>query len=486
MTRIYWLSEKAGFFVERRNGMTQNHLSSNCTDTLISLFPSAKRVKGRFGFSSAMSMLFIVLMVFIMTGCGSSSSSTPSSLPPLTDALWIGFQDGETGDWEEIELPDNKVLDIAELSPTDGKYGLAVVLASEEDQSVTSITILTTVNELPAIDFNGISSGVERATLQVEVQEPSDFPGGSYVRLNLLGDYAGISPGSFPYTRSFDREPGTYDLIVTRADSYDDTPTHLEEHRDLTLTDGTTLEETIASDEFNVSNALTGPYAITVLNEDSSTMDRSLYDGEVTLLTANNTEAELGEKEMTDSTDLSYAALGSLHTNDIYILHIYIEPDDNSVISYFEGFDTAEDKNVTPPSAPFVGTFAATTVSGNLLPGLTGTAYANAIGYTTQFDGTADEIDYRASGHVSFERTDVDISFVTPDLSSAPGWNARWSIPDTATMEVTAVSVQVSETGANLEDFANWYLGETVRLEDGEWLASIANIVYGDSGGGSL
>ena len=485
MTRIYWLNEKAGFFVERRNGMTQNHLSSNCTDTLISLFPSAKRVKGCFGFSSAMNMLFIALMVFIMAGCGSSSNSTSDSLPPLTDAFWIGFQDGETGDWEEIELPDNKILDIAELSSTDGEYGLAVVLASAEAQRVTSVTILTTVDELPAIDFNGISSAVESATLQVEVEEPSDFPGGSYVRLNLHGDYTGISSG-FPYTRSFDQEPGTYDLIVTRADSYDDTPTHLEERRDLTLTDGDTLGETIASDAFDVSNALTGPYAITVLNEDSSTMDRTLYDGDVTLLTANNTEAELGEKEMTDSTDLSYAALGSLHANDIYILHIYIEPDDNSVISYFEGFDTAEDKNVTPPSAPFVGTYAATTVSGNLLPGLTGTAYADAIGYTTQFNGTADEIDYRASGHVSFERTDKDISFVTPDLSSAPGWNARWSIPDTATMESTAVSVQVSETGANLEDFANWYLDETLRIEDGEWLASIANIVYGDGGGGSL
>jgi hypothetical protein len=490
MTKIYWLNEKARFFVERRNGMTKDLLSSNCTDTVISLFPSAKRVKGRFGFSPAVNILLIVLMVFMMAGCGSSSSSSSNSLPPLTDALWIGFQNGEDGDWQEIELPENNVLDIAGLNPTDGKYGLAVVLASAAAQRVTSFTILATVSELPEVNFNELFPIEESATLQVTLEEPAGFTN-SYVRLNLHGDYSGVSSG-FTYTRSFYKTPGTYDLIVTRADSYDDTPTHLEERRDLTLTDGVTLEETIASDTFDGSNALLGPYSIRVLNEDSSTMDRSLYDGDVTLLTANDTEAELGEKETDDNTNIPYAALGSLlDADDIYMLHISIEPDDNSFITYFEGFDTAGDKDVTPPSDPLAGEFDSVTSGDNLLPGLTGTTYTDAIGYTTQYYGTADGVDYRVSGHVSLGRSvayisGTDISFFIPELSSAPGWAARWSIPITATMDYTAVSVQVGETGVTLENFADWYFGGTSRLADGEWFASIAKIVYSDSGGGNL
>ena len=476
--------------------MTKNLLSSNCTATDTSLFLSAKRAKERFDFSSAMNMLFIVLMVFIMAGCGSSSSSSSNSLPPLTDAFWVALQDGESGDWEEIDIPADGVLNISDhisAGNTEGKYGVAIVRASATEQRVDSFTVLTTVNELPEIDFNVISSDLGSATLQVEVEEPStsDFPSGSYVRLNLHDDYTGISSG-FTYTQSFTKTPGTYDLIVTRADSYDDTPTHLAERRDLTLTEGATLEETIASDEFNISNALDGPYTITVLNgrtsDTTDSWDSNLFDGEVNLLTAHDTEAELGEKNFSD-TNFRYAALGSslLAGSDIYMLNIYIEPDDNSCISYFEGFRTEGDKEVTPPSDPFLGAFTTTTVGANLLPGLTGTAYADAIGYTTQFDGRADGIDYLVSGHVSAARTaGDDISFVLPDLSSAPGWSARWSLPATATMDYTAASVQVGEIGVTLENFTDWYFTDTTRLANGEWFASIANFVYGDSGGEPL
>ena len=396
----------------------------------------------------------------------------------------LGTVSVETGgiafQWED------GVLNISD-SGGDGSYGLMVVMASGQRQTVTSFALLTTLNELSEarLPMNEEESG----TLQVELEEPAgsnDF----WVRSYLEDDDEYST--AFPSTLSFEKQPGTYDLIVTRADSYSALPTHLEARRGLSLTAGVTLEQTIASDAFDSSNELSGPYTIRVLNADSSPMTRALYHGDVNLLTLNNTEAELVAANQDDDTDITYTALGGLlNATDIYSLYLNIEPDETSEISYFEGFRNEGDKNVTPPSEPFAGSFDSRTSGGILLPGLTATAYADAVGYTAEYSGTADEVEYSVSAHFSAERSAeyssaTTLSFIMPDFGSTPGWNSRWSIPDTAVMERTVASVQIGEAGITLQDFIDWYLGDKLFLDDGEWLSSIAEVEYGEGTGGNL
>ena len=105
---------------------------------------------------------------------------------------------------------------------------------------------------------------------------------------------------------------------------------------------------------------------------DSSPMDRSLYDGTVSLLTLNNTTAELVAQSPNSETAITYAALGGmLNAADVYLLNLGIDPDDATYISYFEGFRVEGDKTVTPPSDPFAGDFDVHTSGGILLPGMT-------------------------------------------------------------------------------------------------------------------
>ncbi|MBN2429235.1 MAG: hypothetical protein JXK94_12945 [Deltaproteobacteria bacterium] len=451
-----------------------------------------------------------ILLILVLAGCGSSSSS--NDLPPIEDALWIGIQGGSDGAWQEFisvgtmeELNalglqqaatggvafqwDNGVLHISD-DDGDGKYGLVVVMALASSQRVTSFALQTTVSELSSLDFNELLPQEESATLQVEVEEPTGF-GSSYIRLSLHDDYEGISSG-FTYSQSFEKPPGTYDLIVTRANSFSELPTHLEARRNLSLTDGGTLTETIAGDVFDVANALSGPYTIQVLNADNNPMDKSLYRGDVNLLTANHTEAELGDKSTSDNTDLTFTTLGALlGPEDVYLLYLGIEPDDASFISYFQGFRSEGNKIVKPPSDPLDGAFDSQTSGGKLLPGLTGTTYTDAIGYTTQYFGTAEDVDYQISMHVSqgrsAEYTNVtNISFFMPDLTSTQGWNSRWSVPDTAVMDYALASAQVGAAGIDLEDLINWYLGGTSYLGEDEWFASIAKFEYGEGAGGPL
>ena len=450
----------------------------------------------------------LMVLVSLVAGCGSGSSST--SLQPIEDAIWIGIQGGENGSWEEFisvsspeELNDlgtqyaetsgvtfrweDEVISISS-SGGDEKYGIIIVSASASNQKVFSIVLQTTISELSRMELPVNEN--ENGTLQVDVEEPAGFAS-SFVRLFLEDENKRVYSSEFPSRETFSVKPETYDLIVTRSDSYSDTPTHLEARRDLLLSAGTTLTETVSNAAFDATNALSGPYTIQTLNNDSSTMDRSLYWGGVSLQTFNGTETELSAYIDDGDADISYAVLGSLlDVTDVYCLELSIEPDATSDISYFEGFRSEENKTVTPPSEPFTGSFVSNLTNGSLLPGLIGTTYADAIGYTIGYEGTANsgtesEADYTFNFHISEERaaevtSGTDISITSPDFSSVSGWKSRWSIPETVVMGSTAASVQVGSSGITLQDFINWYIKDSPWLDDGEWFASIAEIQSGE------
>jgi hypothetical protein len=76
------------------------------------------------------------------------------------------------------------------------------------------------------------------------------------------------------------------------------------------------------------------------------------------------------------------------------------------------------------------------------------------------------------------------ISFHSPDIASIEGWNSRWSIPGTAAMDWTIVSVQLGDT--DLSILASWFYTDHPGFLNESWFASIYNIESEEEGGGAL
>jgi hypothetical protein len=229
------------------------------------------------------------------------------------------------------------------------------------------------------------------------------------------------------------------------------------------------------------------PNRITLSDTYKITVDSisDMEEAEVFLLTANNTAARLGytpygETPAIDYVDYKALPSEDLSAGDLYMVMVSLDLDDDSFITYFEGFETAEDKTIAPPGL-FDGELLSDTSTGFLRLGLSATAYGDAIGYTIEYTNTGNGIEYRVTSHVSsgwFDGTSVE--FLMPDMRTAPGWQTNWSIPTTAELDWAFVSAQAGSTGSNLQDFADWYISGTPHVAADQWFASSVNSYAGD------
>lgn len=422
---------------------------------------------------------FVVLFaLFVSTGCGGSGSSAQPE-DPLTDAEWIGFRDGD-GAWQDLELPESGVLvfddDTTGTRVTDaqGRYTLVSMRAFGASQRVMLVTLQSTVSESTQLDFSDFMATGEQAFLDVTV---SGLGVNEVADLYLADEDNSRSSDGLV---SFYDNAGTYDLVATRSsDSQTHLPSDMVIRHDLTLSSGTTSNETI---DFVAPGLITlsGPNQITVNNAENA-----LGDGEVFLLTKNYTAARLGYTPYSGSTpisDIDFMALPTekLSTGDLYMVRVSLDLDDDSFITYFEGFGTAGNMTIDPPGL-FDGELLSDTSTGFLLLGLSATAYGDAIGYTTEYTGTGNGIEYGVTCHVSsgwFDGTSVE--FLMPDMRTAPGWQTNWSIPTTAELDWAYVSAQAGSTGSNLQDFADWYISRTPHVAADQWFASSVNSYAGD------
>ena len=431
------------------------------------------------GFAMIAAMM-LALFLFSTLGCGDSDSdpvATPTPPPtPLTDAVWTAFQDGD-GPWREIDFPQSGLFEPT-VTDSQGRYGLALLRADAGSRRVILQTLQTTSAELPRIDIDRLSMN-GNAGLQIDVAEPENFDDSS-VRL-YCGNYDDWAY-AFPFSNTTAMAPGIYDLILTQMESDLPFPTRMLVRRDLDLIAGITLEQTISSADLDGSTALSGPHTIDVQGE-SGSLDSSSYTATVQLSTANRTQAELGYKSAFDP-QLRYTAFDdSLNAGDVYLLNLDITTDDDHWIGYYEGFSAAGDRTATPPTKIFDGAFVPDTSSGSLIPGMADIPVienANVIGYTIQFEGTGNDIDYSALGHISKARIGSGVSFSMPDLSTAPGWDPNWSMPADTVPEYSTASAHTGSDGNRLQVFADWYFNDTPHLQDGEWFAVSSETIVHD------
>ena len=183
---------------------------------------------------------------------------------------------------------------------------------------------------------------------------------------------------------------------------------------------------------------------------------------------------------------IDYMALpaSDLAAGDHYMAELSIEPGENRYITYFEGFSTAADRTATPPGV-FDGELSSDLTTGYLLPGLSGSAYPDAIGYTVQYEASANNIEYSVTSHVSngwLDTTSGEVEFTMPDSRAAAGWNTLWSIPQGAQMNWAYVSAQAGSAGSTLAEFMQWYLLGAPLVDDGQWFASSVKGYGGNSG----
>lgn len=426
-------------------------------------------------------IIFIFLLFLFAAGCNDSdpgSGDDPGTDTPLTDAEWIAFQDGD-GPWQEIEIPETGIF-IPTVTDSEGRYGLAYLLADAADQRVVMQTILTTTTELPQIDVSAVLEG-NSINFQVTVEEPQNLAD-STVNIYVGDDEAAVSSG-FTYTRTFSKTPGTYDLFVTQSTSGVAYPTNYIARRNIDLTTSA-AEETISTANFNSITALTGPYTVTVQGTDSE-LDSSVYRGGVELITTNLTEAELGYKSTADAS-LQYSALDTpLTGDDIYLAYLDIELEDNDDVyydaSYYEGFLDAGDITLSPLMVNFDVTFDFNTDTGNTLPGISGIPSIGTgvvLGYMLSYQGSVEDgIEYYTVSYVSAGRVGDATSISMPDLSSSEGWSDNWSVPDDITTENVQASVNIGPDSSIFRTMANWFSNDVVRFEDGEWFAVLRKSV---------
>ncbi len=442
---------------------------------------------------SIFSIIFLALFLLFTAGCNDSdpvnNSDTVSDSDTdgdtetgatLTDAEWIVFQDGD-GPWQEIEIPETGIF-IPTVTDSEGRYGIAYLAADAADQEVVLLTILATTAELPQIDVSVLVED-NGAELQVTVEEPENLAN-SGVDLYLGWEYD--SAYGFPYTGTFTKRPGTYDLFATQTASVSNYPTNYIARRDIDLTAGATVEETITAADFDSSAAFSGPYTVSVQGPDGE-LDSAVYDGEVRLITTNLTEVELGDKDEI-GTSLQYSAMGNpLTGDDTYLVSLDMLLEETDGVEYhadyYEGFVDEGDITVSPLLETFDVTFNFNTGTDNTtleisdIPDIgTGTVLAYVASYIGRVE---DGIYYTTSNITSAGRVQDASSFSIPDLSSEEGWSDIWSIPDNLAWYEAGAVVYLGSENTHIQDAANWFSNEVLRLEDGEWFARLSKVIGG-------
>ncbi len=443
---------------------------------------------------SIYAFIILSLSFLFLTGCNDSDSLPPDDeVPPiveqLTDAEMMLFQDGD-GDWRQIdesELTEAGIF-IPPVTDSQGRYGLAYLVADAEDQRVQIVTLQITTAELPQIDVSrALEEGVttDTAALEINVGEPD--LAGSRVHI-FLRDEGSSSNFDFTCTYS-DLHPGNYDLFLTQTESEKKYPATLFARRDLELDADDTLVQDITTADLADSIDLTGPYTVTVLDQQSGDpLDSNIFDGNVGLFTTNLTYVELGDKYVSDP-DLKYTALGTpLTDNYIYILDLDIEIDDNHSLYYVEAFLDEGNKEITLPVQldDFNLTFAEDISTGSLLPGMhiSDIEDVTVMGYIISFEGNINGIRYYSKSYISASRQ-TDTSFFMPDLSSAEEWESNWSMPADIETEYYSIHAYIGSGNfidQSLQDASDWGYDEALyqQLEDGDWFAHLSESTYLD------
>lgn len=435
----------------------------------------ARKKTGR-GFGH--SLILCVLAAVVLLGTTGCSDSDSDDLV-LTDALWVAFQDGE-GAWQEIEIPQDMSFDAEELvTDPEGRYSLAIVSAraaegAEDNGSVQTITLKTTTAEIPEIDFSG-TLDLEDTSLEVTVDQASLDAGSVY--LHARGDYVSVW-NSDPLTLYPTTAP--FDLAATLHPAGQDYPSKIiVEPFDATALGQASTLDVVLGDFVDLS----APYTYTF----TPSADEILDYAEVYLMTANVTLASLGEEGIDGASEVQYTApvdLNAVAPGSSYMLDLTIDLDDDSSVSYYEGFTAAGNYSVSGGDIPYTfdGQYVADRSTGSLLPGVSWTEVddgGNAIAYSSIFYGEANSIDYFATTLVTAGRAGAgDTGFAMPDLSSAQGWYPLWSIPsDAEERGGSSAAVLSSETleSLSVSNLTMLYLDGSPRLADGSWIAIIAN-----------
>ncbi len=435
-------------------------------------------IRTKSGGGSRFSLILCILAAVVLLGTAGCSDSDSDDLV-LTDALWVAFQDGE-GAWQEIEIPENMVFDAQSVvTDPEGRYSLAILSAraaedAEDNGSVQTVTLRTTTSEIPEIDFSGTLDSVD-TSLEVTVDQASLDAGSVY--LHIRGDYTSLW-NSDTITLYPDTAP--YDLAATLYSGGQGYPSKiLVEPFDASALGHASTLDIVFGDFVDLS----APYTYTF----DPSADEILDDAEVYLMTANVTLASLGEEGIDETNEVQYTApvdLNAVAPGSSYVLDLLIDLDDDSSVSYYEGFAAPGNYSVSGGDIPYTfdGRYVADRSTGSLLPGVSWTeidAGGNAIAYTSIFHGEANSIDYRDTTVVTAGRVGAeDTGFAMPDLSSAQGWYPLWSIPsDAEEGGGSSWAVLSSETLDNLSvsNLTMLSLDGCPRLADGSWIAIIMN-----------
>ena len=412
--------------------------------------------------------LFVVSMFALLAVAGCSDSDSDPALV-LEDAQWVAFQDGD-GEWEEIEVPDDLIFTPTVNDP-DGRYGLAILIASADSQSVRTITLQTTTDEIPGIDFSSFLDQ-EDISLEVTVAESSLDAGEVELYVGDDEEYVwDTTPETFyPYTTP-------YDLVATLTTNGLDYPSQMIV-REFNSSDQATFDFDTYGDVIDLS----GPYTFTF---DPGAYfpgtDAHMDYFDIYLRTANNTVASLGHENTDGATSVDYSApadLSSAAPGGVYLLELDIDLDEDSSVFYYEGFTTHGAQTLNIPDS-FDGQCVSDTATGSMLPGMawTGT-YTDAIAYVNYFTGEANGITYSVTNSVTAGRQGADTSMTMPDLSSADTWYSLWSIPTNAqASSESAVVVMSSESIVDLfpSNLSHLYLSDCPPLENGAWIATFSN-----------
>ena len=412
--------------------------------------------------------LLALLVLLPVAGCSDSDSDDLV----LSDALWVAFQDGD-GPWQKLDITEDTLSFTPDVTDPDGRYGLAVVMAQGESRTVQALTLKTTVDEFPAIDLASLFSQVD-VPLKITLVKESVGEGG-HVEFE-----AGDENAYWYDSNTITLEPYTapYDLVATMHSGGLPSKLLVKTFPD-DLMEGDTWEVTVDFDDEDALD-IQGPYTIDL---DGTLMD----DGEVFLVTKNNTHASLGYfysfSDSDPASSFEYYAPASLPEGCVYLLELELELDVDSSLIYYEGFSAPESKTIEGIDSydDFVVEFAADTSTGSLLPGMTWEgAFENALAFARVFKGTARNIDYTAVSLVTAGRVDADITgFTMPDLRSAQGWYPLWSVPASAQESYSLAAVVLASEDVALADFlqsdlATLYFDRGLRLEAGSWLAAVA------------
>ncbi len=435
--------------------------------------------RGKTGGGIRHPLILCILAAIVLLGTAAGCSDSDSDDLVLTDAIWVAFQDGE-GAWQEIEVPQDMVFDAEEnVTDPEGRYSLAIVSAmaaqDAEDNGFVQTSILkTTTAEIPEIDFSGgIDS--EDTSLEVTVDQASLDAGSVY--LYARGDDSSVW-NSDPLTLYPTTAP--YDLAATLHSAGQDYPSKIfVESFDATALGQASTLDVVFGDFVDLS----APYTFTF----APSADEILDDAEVYLMTANVSLASLGEEGIDETNEVQYTApvdLNAVAPGSSYMLDLSIDLDDDSSVSYYEGFAAPDDYSVSGGDIPYTfdGQYVADRSTGSLLPGVSWTevdAGGNAIAYTSIFNGEANSIDYAVTTVVTAGRVGAgETGFTIPDLSSAQGWYPLWSIPsDVQERGGSSSAVLSSDLMADLfmPNLTMLYFDGYPRLADRSWIAIIMN-----------